>query len=407
METLGLLLGVFFFILIEGFFAGAEIAIVSTDRSKVLAIYRKTGYRFLVDLHDNPEEYMTLTMLGYTVSIVFASTFYTLAVITLSNYIPYLKGYETLFSLTLVIFTLLFGEIIPKSLFQRHAEKLLIPSVWFLSKLKIIALPVLSLSRKTSRILTDFFRKRYKEVVSRKDMIKLLEEVELQEDRIKIAVKLLTLKESMVSEVMKPIYQVVMVDEVSNVGQTLRRMRESGFTKLPVYRTRIDNILGYVDIYDIIDNPTTSSIKEFIKPLIFFSEFTPLHYVLEAFRKSSGKMGIVVDERGIVLGVVTLDDLMREVLGQIGDSFVKSEEPIKEVERDKWVVDGMLEKHDFEKVVGIKFPEGPYTTVGGFVTYELKSIPRKGDSIVCCGLKFTVIQSDQRRAVKLMVTKHV
>ncbi|MGC8853087.1 MAG: transporter associated domain-containing protein, partial [Hydrogenobacter sp.] len=230
---------------------------------------------------------------------------------------------------------------------------------------------------------------------------------ELQDERIKTAVKLLALKESTLSEVVRPIYEVVMIDEVSTVGQALQRMKESGFTKLPVYRKRVDDITGYVDMFDIIDNPSSASIKEFIKPLAIFSEFTTLQDTLETFRKSKARMGLVVDERGIILGIVTFDDIVREVLGQIGDSLIQSEEPIKEIEKEKWIVDGMVDKHEFEKVAGIKFPDGPYLTLGGFIIYQLKRIPHKGEVIICCGLKFVVIQSDGRKVKKLMVEKYV
>jgi len=407
MEAVGFFLGVLFFILFEGIFAGAEIVIISTDRSKVLALYRKTGYRFLRDFYENPEEYITLSMLGYTVSVVFASTFYTMAVITLSDYMPYIKGYEVFISLSLVLFTLVLGEAIPKSLFQKHADKLLIPSLWYLSKLKLAAFPLLIFSKKVSRLLTEFFKSGYSEKLTKLDIMKLLEEIELQDEKIKTAVKLLALKESTLSEVVKPIYEVVMIDEVSTVGQALQRMKESGFTKLPVYRKRVDDITGYVDMFDIIDNPPSAPIREFVKPLSIFSEFTPLQDALETFRKSSARMGLVVDERGIVLGIVTFDDIVREVLGQIGDSLTQSEEPIKEIEKEKWIVDGMIDKHEFEKVAGIKFPDGPFLTLGGFIIYQLKRIPRKGEAVVCCGLKFLVIQSDSRKVRKLMVEKYV
>ncbi len=407
MEALGFILGVLFFVIFEGIFAGAEIVLISTDRSKVLTLYRKTGYGFLKDFHENPEEYITLSMLGYTVSIVFASTFYTMAVITLSDYIPYIKGYEVFVSISLVIFTLVFGELIPKSVFQKHADKLLIPSLWYLSKLKMVTFPLLIFSKKVSRLLTEFFKSRHSEKLSKSDVMKLLEEIELQDERIKTAVKLLALKESTLSEVVRPIYEVVMIDEVSTVGQALQRMKESGFTKLPVYRKRVDDITGYVDMFDIIDNPPSAPIKEFIKPLAIFSEFTTLQDALETFRKSSAHMGLVVDERGIILGIVTFDDIVREVLGQIGDSLIQSEEPIKEIEKEKWIVDGMVDKHEFEKVAGIKFPDGPYLTLGGFIIYQLKRIPHKGEVIICCGLKFVVIQSDGRKVKKLMVEKYV
>jgi len=123
MEILGFILGTLFFILLEAFFAGSEIALVSVDRGRVLNLYRRTKQEFLKDFHDNPEEYITLNTLGYTISIVFASTFYTLAVLQLSEYLPLIKGFEVILSSTLVIFTLLLGEILPKKLISKTCRK--------------------------------------------------------------------------------------------------------------------------------------------------------------------------------------------------------------------------------------------------------------------------------------------
>jgi putative hemolysin len=127
---------VVFFVILEGIFSGSEIALVKTDRSRILALYKKTKYEFLMDFYENPEDYITLTMLGYTVSIVLATTFYTLIIFNLAETFKFLSGLEVLFSATLVIFTLIFGEFVPKGLFHKHSEKVLVPSLWFLSKLK-------------------------------------------------------------------------------------------------------------------------------------------------------------------------------------------------------------------------------------------------------------------------------
>ena len=123
MEIIGLLVAVVFFIILEGIFSGSEIALVKTDRSRILALYKKTKYEFLMDFYEKPEDYITLTMLGYTVSIVLATTFYTLIIFNLAETFKFLSGLEVLFSATLVVFTLIFGEFVPKGLFHKHSEK--------------------------------------------------------------------------------------------------------------------------------------------------------------------------------------------------------------------------------------------------------------------------------------------
>ncbi|RMH80661.1 MAG: HlyC/CorC family transporter [Acidobacteria bacterium] len=406
MEIIGFLLGTLFFILLEAFFAGSEIALVSTDRSRISILHRRTGYGFLRDFYENPEEYITLTMLGYTISIVLASTFYTLAVLKLGEYLPLLRGAEVLFSATLVIFTLMLGEIVPKSLFQKHKERLIVPSLWFLSKMKIPAKPLLVASRKMSRVITENLRSKHREDVEKESLLKFMEELSQREEKLKLALRILSMKDLLATEEIKPITEVVMAEEKATIEQVMSIMKESGYRRLPVYRRRVDQIVGYVDLFDLISNRHARFIRELIRPVHYFSEFTTLERVFEAFTNGKEQMGVVVDERGNIIGIITWDDLQSYVLG-LSEGHGIEEEELLEVEKDKWIVDGGLERERFEKILGIDLPDGPYTTVGGFLSFYMKRIPNKGEVIEYMGYRFKVIQRDERRITKVLVEKNV
>ena len=405
MEIVGFLLGVFFFILLEGFFAGSEIALVSVDRNKILSYYKRLNYSFLLDFYNNPEDYITLTMLGYTVSIVLASTFYTLAVISLVPYIPFISGLEVLFSFTLVAFTLVFGEVIPKSLFQRHAERLVIPSLWILEKIKKTVQPLLKLVRLTSRFITDRLKDRFVERLSRREVLQVLKE--MGNGNLDLVYNSLLLGEKRLSEILRPLYQVVMVSDDTIVYSALKRMKETNYTKLPVYRSRVDRIIGYVEMFDLMDKQDFDKVEKYTRPVIIFPEFTTARKALKAFASSSEKMGVVVDEMGVVLGIVTLDDLIREVLGYIGDETPSPSEEIEEIEKDRWVMSASVSKEEFESFVKEKLPDGPYTTLGGFILYVLERVPKKGEVIDYGSLRFKVLQSDEKKVIKIMVSKNV
>ncbi|MEJ7554263.1 MAG: CNNM domain-containing protein, partial [Aquificaceae bacterium] len=227
MEILGFLLGVFFFVLLEAFFAGSEITLVSVDKGRVMNLYRRTKQEFLRDFYENPEEYITLTMLGYTVSIVFASTFYTLAVIKLSDYLTLIRGLEVIFSASLVVFTLLLGELLPKSLFQKHAERLILPSLWVLSKLKTFTKPLLTLARAVSRLITKTLKEKYQERLHREDLIRLLEGTAVREENLRIALRSITMRDLFATEEIRPIKEVVMVEENAGIEQVMGLMKES------------------------------------------------------------------------------------------------------------------------------------------------------------------------------------
>ncbi|MGK0689656.1 MAG: hemolysin family protein [Aquificaceae bacterium] len=407
MEVLGFLLGTLFFILLEAFFAGSEIALVSVDKGKVLSLYRRTKQDFLKDFHDNPEEYITLTMLGYTISIVFASTFYTLAVLQLSEYFPIIKGFEVILSSTLVIFTLLLGEILPKSLYQKHAERLFFPSLWILSKLRIFTKPLLVFARVISRFITDLLKDKYKEKLEKEDLIKLMEEISSKEESLRIAMRIISSKYIFITEEIKPIQEVVMVEENTNIERVMEIMRENKYRRLPVYSGKVDHIVGYVDLFDLIQSKHATSIKELTRPIHFFSEFTTIEKAFEVFKKSKEQMAVVVDERGNLLGIITWDDLQGYIIGGLSEGTKEEEEDFVEIEKGKWIVDGGVEREKFERFFNLKLPEGPYNTLGGFLCFYLGRIPEKGYTIEYQGYRFKVVQRDNKRVIKVMVESHV
>lgn len=407
MEVLGFLLGTFFFVLLEAFFAGSEIALVSVDRGKVLSLYERTGQGCLKDFYENPEEYITLTMLGYTLSIVFASTFYTLAVMELSEHLTFLKGFEVALSATLVVFTLLLGELIPKSLFQRHAERLLFPSLFVLSRLKTFTRPLLVLSRKMSRSVTNLLKKGFQEKLQKEDLLRLMEQASNQEESLRIALNLLTLKELFITEKIKPLQEVVMVEESASGEQVMALMKESQYRRLPVYSKRVDQIVGYVDFFDLIQSKHPKLVKEHIRPVHYFSEFTTLEKAFEVFKKSKEQMGVVVDERGNLLGIVTWDDLQSYIVGSSSEGEKNQEEEVLEIERGRWIMQGSVEKEKVERVLGIELPAGPYTTLGGFLCFYSRGIPERGQVISYGGYLFKVVKRDEKRLIKVMVEKNV
>ncbi|WP_461828536.1 CNNM domain-containing protein, partial [Aquifex sp.] len=233
MELIGFIIGVFFFIFLEGFFAGSEIALLNADRGLIRAVYRKKKYRFLKHFLENPEEYITLTMLGYTVSIVLASTLYTLFLMNLSKYIPELRGKEVLFAETLVIFTIILGEIIPKSLFQHYADKVIVPSLMILDKLRIFLKPFLVLAKVISRAISSRFAQE-EEKVRREDIIELLRDKKSFSEEVGFIISnILSFKERRVGEVVKPLYEVVMIPDTATVGQAIEKIKKSGYSRIP------------------------------------------------------------------------------------------------------------------------------------------------------------------------------
>lgn len=404
MELIGFVIGVLFFIALEGFFAGSEIALLSADKGTLRAVFRKKKYRYVAHFLENPEEYITLTMLGYTLSIVFAATLYTLMLMSLTRYFPQIEGYEVLLAETLVIFTITLGEIIPKSLFQHYANRIIVPSLFVLDKIRIPLKPFLVLSKIISRAISSRFAAS-RASVRREDIIELLREKKTFAEYEGLMVSnILSFKDRRVGEIVKPLYEIVMISENASVAQAIEKTRESGYSRIPVYRVRVDDVVGYVSAYDLLGAQPEEPVKKYIRKIPVFSEYMPLPEVIREFKERKEHIAVVVDERGVIIGIVTLEDILREIVGGIYTEKGE-EELIKEISKDRWIVDGKLELNELVRITGVKVPEGNYSTVGGFLSFLAGRIPYEGESFELNGYRFKVVSVNERRVEKILVEK--
>ncbi|GAB6077998.1 hemolysin family protein [Hydrogenobaculum acidophilum] len=406
MELIGYILGIIFFILLEGFFSGSEMAILSSNKSRLDAITKKTNspYKDIVSRFlRNQEEFLTFTLFGYTVSIVFAASLYTLMLFDISHDIPILRHTYVLFSESLVILTIVFGEIIPKIIFQKYADKVILPVIFILYKLRFLFGFSSYLSKAIKHIFFKYMSKPHAHV-SRSTILKIISK-ELDVDKFEslILSNIVSFKERRAGEIVRPIYEVAMIEEGALVEQAIYQMKSSGYSRLPVFRNTVNDILGYIRAFDIIDKDPNTPIGISIRPIQLFSEFSFLKDVLQEFKRKKEHIGAVVDERGVILGIITLEDVLKEIVGQMSDDVRKEDQLLREIAKDKWLVDGKLEINEFSRVVGVDLPPGPYTTVSGYITYYLGRIPQRNEVVNVDKLKFKIIDSDRRRILKVIV----
>ncbi len=406
MELIGYILGIIFFILLEGFFSGAEMTILSSYKPRLEAFtkksnssYKDTISRFLI----NQEEYLTITLFGYTISIVFAASLYTLLLFSLSKDIPLLRHTYVFFSESLVIVTIIFGEIIPKIIFQKYADKLIIPVVLILDKLRFL----FGFASYLSKVIKHFFFKyisRPTTRVSRDSILKIISK-ELDVDKFDslILSNIVSFRERRAGEIVRPIYEVAMIEEGALVEQAIYQMKASGYSRLPVFRNTVNDIIGYVRAFDILDKDPNTPIGISIRPIQLFSEFSFLKDILQEFKKKKEHIGAVVDERGVIVGIVTLKDILSEIVGQLYDDARQQDQLLKEIAKNKWLVEGKLEISEFSRIVGMDISQGPYTTVSGYITYHFGRTPKRDESITIGILRFKIIDSDKRRVIKAIV----
>ena len=406
MEYLALLISVIFFILLEAFFSGSELALVSVNRAKIAYLAKKD--KILKDFLKDSESYVTLTLFGYTFSIVLATTFYTYFWIKLAaERLPQLKGFEPLLAESLLIFTIVFGEIIPKSLFLSNAEFLTPLIVKVLYPLKRLLYPVV----KTAKVISDGVAKLFPskgKYLTREEIIKLLTEGKVKLSRTKryLIANILSFKDRRISEIVKPLYEVVTISENATVFQAAQKIKESGYSRLPVYGTTLQNIIGYIQAYDLLKAKKEEPIKKYLRPIRIIGEFERLKDVLDKLIEEREHIALVVDERGIVIGIITLEDIVEEITGELYEKRKHEEEEIKQIAPNRWIVNANIEVSEINKLFNLNIPKGIYSTLGGFIQYRLGKIPLKGETLTFNGYTFKVVDRDQKKIKKVLIVKN-
>jgi len=405
MEYLAFAVSVVFFILLEAFFSGSELAIVSVNKARLQLLAKKD--KVLQDFLKDTESYITLTLFGYTFSIVFATAFYTYMWIKLAREdLPIIRGYEPLLAETLLIFTLLFGEIIPKSLFLSNAEFLTPLIVKVLYPFKRVLYPILY----SAKVVSNFISKHLSEgekYLSKEEIVKILTEgkIGLSKTKRLLIANILTFKDRTISEIVKPIYEVVAISEDATVGQAAERIKESGYSRLPVYRKTLQNIVGYIQAYDLLTAKKEEPILRYIRPIRVVGEFERLKDVLDKFIREKEHIAVVVDERGIVIGIITLEDIVEEITGELYERRKNEQEEIKKIAPDRWIINANVEVSEINRLFNLGIPKGIYSTLGGFIQYKLGKIPQKGDVVEVPPYVFKVIEADQKKVKKILLTK--
>lgn len=407
------IIAILFFLLLEGFFSGSEIALFSINGAKLkyLAKNGDTRAKKLYEkLQKHFDDYIATTLIGTTLSIVTITAVYVNFLIEFAVYLPVLKGKEEIFAESIIILTLLFGEILPKSIFQHFAEKLvyfIVPALDFFRKLLY---PLILLANLITKIVFFVFRlqPRKDKILSREELLDalLMDSEGIEEVEKKIIANVLIFKERRLGEIVVPLSDVVAVDENEKIKDVISVFKTSGFSRIPIYAKRIDEIVGVIRAYDLADAKPDEPVKNYTKSIRYLHEFTSLPNVLKGFKKFKDHMAVVVDERGATMGIITLEDVLEEIVGEIRDEYTKKEKKmIKRTFKDKIVVDGRIEIKEIETLVDEKFPKGPYETLGGFIVYYLGRMLMASEEIYYNSLKFTILQTNKRRVQEVLIEK--
>jgi putative hemolysin len=417
-------------ILANGFFSGAEMAIVASRRGRLRQMADQGDARAAtaLELASNPDRFLPTVQIGITLVGTLAAAYGGDRLV--GDVAEWLAAHApppiaaasqtialTLFVMLLSFVTLLLGELVPKRLALRRAESFARFAAPVMQLFALVARPLVwGMSTATSAVL--FLLGAHKQegpTVSVDDIEHLLEagraEGVLEAVETAVAAEALRLGERTVRDIMRPRIDLDALDIDTPPSEILGAIAMAGYSRLPVYEGSLDHILGYVSLKDVLRHNWMGwplELRKMMHRALFVPETMPLDRLLELFQKERNQLAIVLDEYGGTEGLVTMEDVLEELVGEIHDEHRRDEaSPFVQREDGSWLVEGGAGIEDLAQTFGLKTDALPrdYSTISGLVLAELERIPTAGDVVRWQGLQIEVVDMDGRRIDKLLVKR--
>ena len=419
--TIAILIG------LNGYFAAAEIALVSARRTALQQAADKgsAGARAALRLLDDPNRLLStisvaITLVGFSAASLAAVTFD--EPLTLALTAARIPGVTTLasgvavFLVTIVVtyFMLVFGELTPKRLGLKRAERVATavarPVTWLSAALTPVVWLLGRSTDVTARIIGLRAGADERHAVSEEEIkILVTEQRGLLDVEKRMIREVFELGDTVVREIMVPRVDMEMLSDALTVGGALPRFRSTGFSRMPVFHEAPDNVTGVALLKDLLGpiaaGTPGDALAPYARPALFVPETKPILDLLQEMRAEHNHMAIVVDEHGGTAGVVTIEDILEEVIGDISDEFDTERRHLSCIRDNVWLADGRLSVEDANEKLGIAIPESEeYETLAGWVLSELGHIPVTGEIVRADGVEVRVQTVRSQRIARLRIT---
>jgi CBS domain containing-hemolysin-like protein len=413
------LLAVAVLILLNGFFVAAEYGLVTARRTRILELHHQGNRRArdVLRITSNPPRFIAAMQLGVTLTSLGIGALGEHALAELFDPVMATVIAIALAYLVLTFFHVVIGELVPKGMALGHSEGTALAVAVPVRAFFTIAQPLIwVLMRSTEFVLRLFGLEppgADNEVHSEAELRMLLsrstEQGEIEREEQQMIDKVFDFADKDAADVMVPRPDVVAVSIDLPTEEALRVLLESPYTRYPVYRGSLDEITGTLHVRDLYvamyeRGIEQTRLEDLVRPPFIVPETKDLASLLGEFRKTNQHMAVVVDEYGALAGIVTLEDLLEEIVGEIEDEFDVPEEPIEHVDDDTVRVDGTFPIDEFNERFHVDLPAEDYHTLGGFVFGQLGRAPAPGDDVSYDGMRFDVLEVEGNRIDRVSVT---
>jgi CBS domain containing-hemolysin-like protein len=413
------LLGVAVLILLNAFFVAAEYGLVTARRTRIIELQHQGNRRArdVLRITADPGRFIAAMQLGVTLTSLGIGA---LGEATLSR--EFDKWMATALAVVLAyailsFFHVVFGELVPKGAALGHAEG---TALWVSAPVRAFMAvfgPLIWLLRRSTELILNSFgleppgaeREVHSEAELRMLVSRSERQGQIEEDEREMIDKVFVFGDKDVADVMvaKPDVAAVSVDMPPE--EALAVVLESPYTRYPVFRESLDDIVGVLHVRDLFraihDRGIAGiDLEGLLRPAYVIPETKDLASLLQEFRRTNSHFAVVIDEYGAMVGIATLEDLLEEIVGEIEDEFDVSEEPVEQIGDDSFRVEGRFSIDDFNERFGTDLPDADFHTVGGFVFGQLGRAPERGDDIAYDGMRFDVLEVEGNRIERIAVT---
>ncbi len=408
-------------ILLAAFFVAAEIALISLRESQVKQLKGKRGER-VAKLTSNPNRFLAAVQIGITLFGLFSAAVGADALGVFVEPVLIDWGLSSnsakvvaliLVTLGIAYVSLVLGELVPKRLAILKSEEISMASAFIIDGLAQIFRPIVWLLSKSTDLVVRLFGVDPKEERSQISEEELMELVSghkaLTEEEREIVEEVFNTSEKLVNEIMVPRTEVDFMDGSLTVNKAIALAVEMAHSRYPVVRGSSDEVIGFIHVRDLLDtslaNPN-SKIQDLARPIMYLPGTKGVLPSLTEMRNQRQHLAIVLDEYGGTDGIVTLEDLVECLIGDIQDEYDTDENEIGEESHTGDIeIDGLTSIEDLESETGITLPEGPYQTVSGFVMHFLGRMPKENDVVNINGVRLVVISLEGHRVGQLLISR--
>lgn len=391
-------------LILSAFFSSAETAFTTVNHIHIRSLVEAGNKRAKIvsDILAQSSKMLSAILIGNNIVNITASSLATTFVISIWGNAA--TGFATGI---LTILVLIFGEITPKTAATMHADKIALSYARIISFIMIIFTPLIFIIDKLSLVSMKIFHidpNKKKNVITEKELRTIVEvsheDGVIESEEKRIINNLFDFGDSQAKDIMIPRIDMTLADVNSSYNEILEIFRDEKYTRIPIYENSVDNVIGIINVKDLLlfDSHDDFNIRDILRKPYFTYEYKNTSELMQELRKTSTNVTIVMDEYGSTVGMITLEDLLEEIVGEIRDEYDEDERDlIQKISDTEYLLDGSTKLDDINELLDLKINSEDYDSIGGYIIERLDRLPAVNEFIEEHGYRLTVISTVNKR----------